>query len=36
MILKKRDYNLIINSDQNNLITKKYFQKKIEKKIINL
>ena len=29
--IKKRDYNLIINSEQNNPITKKYFQKKIEK-----
>ena len=29
--IKKRDYDLIINSEQNNLITKKYFQKKIEK-----
>ncbi len=29
--LKKRNYNLIINSDQNNFITKKYFQKKIVK-----
>ena len=29
--IKKKNYNLIINSDQNNLITKKYFQKKIEK-----
>ena len=29
--IKKRNYDLIINSDQNNLITKKYFQKKIEK-----
>ena len=28
---KKRNYNLIINSDQNNFITKKYFQKKIVK-----
>jgi len=30
-LLKKRNYNLIINSEQNNSITKKYFQKKIEK-----
>ena len=30
-IIKKRNYDLIINSEQNNLITKKYFQKKIEK-----
>ena len=29
--IKKRHYNLIINSEQNNPITKKYFQKKIEK-----
>lgn len=29
--IKKRNYNLIINSDQNNSITKKYFQGKIEK-----
>ncbi len=29
--IKKRNYNLIINSEKNNLITKKYFQKKIEK-----
>ena len=29
--IKKRDYNLIINSEQNNPITKKYFQKKVEK-----
>ena len=29
--IKKRNYNLIINSDQNSSITKKYFQKKIEK-----
>ncbi len=29
--LKKKNYNLIINSDQNNQITKKYFQKKIIK-----
>jgi len=29
--IKKRNYDLIINSEQNNLITKKYFQKKIEK-----
>ena len=29
--IKKREYNLIINSEQNNPITKKYFQKKIEK-----
>ncbi len=28
---KNRKYNLIINSDQNNFITKKYFQKKIVK-----
>jgi len=27
-----RDYNLIINTDHNNFITKKYFNKKIEKK----
>ncbi len=30
-VLKKRNYDLIINSEQNNSITKKYFQKKIEK-----
>ena len=29
--LNKRNYNLIINSEQNNPITKKFFQKKIEK-----
>ena len=29
--IKKKNYDLIINSEQNNLITKKYFQKKIEK-----
>ena len=29
--LKKLNYNLIINSEQNNIITKKYFQKKIFK-----
>ncbi len=29
--IKKRNYNLIINSEQNNSITKKYFQKKFEK-----
>ena len=29
--IEKRNYNLIINSDLNSLITKKYFQKKIEK-----
>ena len=29
--IKKRNYDLIINSEQNNPITKKYFQKKIEK-----
>lgn len=29
--LKKRNYNLIINSEQDNPITKKYFQKKIQK-----
>ena len=29
--IKKRDYNLIINSEQNNPITKKYFQKRVEK-----
>ena len=29
--IKQRDYNLVINSEQNNPITKKYFQKKIEK-----
>ena len=28
---KKKDYNLIINSEQNNPITKKYSQKRIEK-----
>ena len=30
-VIKKRNYDLIINSEQNNPITKKYFQKKIEK-----
>ncbi len=30
-ILKKRNYDLIINSEKNNPITKKYFQNKIEK-----
>ena len=30
-IIKKRNYDLIINSEQNNPITKKYFQKKLEK-----
>ena len=29
--IKKRNYNLIINSEYNNEITKKFFQKKIEK-----
>ncbi len=29
--IKKRNYNLIINSEQNNEITKKFFQNKIEK-----
>ena len=29
--IKKRNYNLIINSEQNNKITKKFFQKKVEK-----
>ena len=29
--LNKRNYNLIINSEQSNQITKKFFQKKIEK-----
>ena len=29
--IKKRGYNLIINSEQNNPITKKYFQKTLEK-----
>ena len=29
--LKKKNYDLIINSEQNNLITKKFFHKKIEK-----
>ena len=29
--IKKKNYDLIINSDQKNAITKKYFQKKIEK-----
>ena len=29
--IKKRNYNLIINSEQNNSITKKYFQRKLEK-----
>ena len=31
MLLKKKNYNLIINSELNNPITKKYFQKRIEK-----
>ncbi len=35
-VIKKRNYDLIINSEQNNLITKKYFQKKIEKKYKSL
>ena len=30
-IIKKLGYNLIINSEQNNPITKKYFQKRVEK-----
>ena len=30
-VFRKRNYDLIINSEQNNPITKKYFQKKIEK-----
>ena len=30
-VIRKRNYDLIINSEQNNPITKKYFQKKIEK-----
>ena len=30
-IIKKKNYNLIINSELNNQITKKFFQKKIEK-----
>ena len=29
--IKKRNYNLIINSEHNNLITKKFFSKKIER-----
>ena len=29
--IEKRNYDLIINSEQNNSITKKYFQKKIDK-----
>ncbi len=29
--INKRNYNLIINSEKNNPITKKYFQKKVEK-----
>ena len=29
--LKKKNYNLIINSEHNNIITKKFFYKKIEK-----
>jgi 2-octaprenyl-6-methoxyphenol hydroxylase len=29
--IKKLDYNLIINSEKNNPITKKYFQKRVEK-----
>ncbi len=35
-VISKRNYNLIINSEQNNPITKKYFQKKIEKKYKSL
>ena len=34
--LKEDNFDLIINSEQNNLITKKYFQKKIEKKYKSL
>ena len=30
--LKKNNFDLVINSEQNNTITKKYFQRKIEKK----
>ena len=30
-VIRKQNYDLIINSEQNNPITKKYFQKKIEK-----
>ena len=35
-VIRKRNYDLIINSEQNNPITKKYFQKKIEKKYKSL
>jgi len=35
-VISKRNYDLIINSEQNNPITKKYFQKKIEKKYKSL
>ncbi len=35
-IIRKLNYDLIINSEQNNPITKKYFQKKIEKKYKSL
>ena len=34
--IKKNNFDLIINSEQNNAITKKYFQKKIEKKYKSL
>ena len=30
-LIKKNEYDLIINSDQNNYISKKYFVKKIDK-----
>ena len=35
-VISKRNYDLIINSEKNNPITKKYFQKKIEKKYKSL
>ena len=35
-VISKRSYDLIVNSEQSNPITKKYFQKKIEKKYKSL
>jgi 2-octaprenyl-6-methoxyphenol hydroxylase len=35
-LLKKNDYDLIVNCDQNNIISKKYFIKKIDKDYKNL
>ena len=35
-LLKKNEYDLIINCDQNNYITKKYFAKKIDKDYKNI